>query len=128
MPQDGAALASEAVDAADRAEVEDCLPPRRRFVWFLVVAIALVGVVFVKVPAYDYDRDGLRLTSRTVSELWWEQIEGLPDVAYDVLLTAGFIALIVIFLVAASIALWYALYPDGPLARAESVDDESASS
>lgn len=83
----------------------------RRLIWFAVAAVALLLIAFLKIPAYDYDRFGLDITSRTTASLWWHQIQGLPDVAWYGLLAVLFAGLIVIFLAGSGALLWYCLYP-----------------
>lgn len=92
------------------------LPAPRQFVWFVAVAITVTAVFFAPLPAYDYDRAGLRLNSQTIAEIWRVQIAALMDVALGGLLASVFIALIAAFLVASAVALWYALYPWEPCA------------
>lgn len=92
------------------------LPAPRQFIWFMMVAITITAVFFTPLPAYDYDRAGLRLHVRTTAEVWRAQIAALTDVALGGLVASVFTALIAVFLVASAVALWYALYPQEPCA------------
>lgn len=100
----------------------------RRVIWFVVTAVALLLMAFLKVPAYDYDRFGLDISSQTIASLWWRQIQGLPDVAYDGLLAVLFAGLIVISLAGSGALLWYCLYPGEAVRRDRSLAEPSSES
>ena len=100
----------------------------RRLAWFALVAFALLLVAFLKVRAYDYDRSGLNPQSITIVRLWWVQIQGLPDVAYDGLLAFLFATLTLIFLAGCAGLLWYSLYPIEPGGEGPSETESSSGS
>ncbi|MGI8642666.1 MAG: hypothetical protein ACR2LS_00920 [Thermomicrobiales bacterium] len=91
------------------------LPSCQRFAWFMIVSVTALLVAFLQVPAYDYDRDGLELSTMTTLELWRTQLQGLPDVAYDGLLTTLFAGLIGLFSLGCGALVWYSLYPSTDL-------------
>jgi hypothetical protein len=103
------------------------LPPPRQFLWFVAVAITVIGVFFVPLPSYDYDRAGLRLSSYTIAELWRVQMAATIDVAFGGLVVTMLVILIAVFLVASAIALWYALYPWDSIVPAERSDPRGIS-
>lgn len=87
------------------------LTSRRQLVWFVVVALAVVLIAFLKVPAYDYARNGLEPVSLTIAHIWWIGLKGLPDGGHDELLAVFFSGLIVAFLAGCAALLWYCLNP-----------------
>ncbi|MBA2755521.1 MAG: hypothetical protein H0U40_13840 [Chloroflexia bacterium] len=88
-------------------------------VWFGAVVTVALALAFGPLPAYDYDRSGLNLHAVTPIRLWWAQAIGVHDGRWDVLATAGFLALVAGFLVLAAWALWYALQPAPEVAAPE---------
>lgn len=98
------------------------LPAPRQFLWFVTVAITVIGVFFVPLPAYDYDRAGLRMSWYTIAELWRVQMMAMIDAPFGGLLVTALVVLIAAFLVASAFALWYALYPAGPTPPTERGD------
>lgn len=104
------------------------LSPGRQLIWFGLVTVALLLIAFAKVPAYDYGRGGLDPVSRTIRDLWWTQIRGLPDAAYGGLLITLFIGLILVFLVGSAAMVWYSLYPSDPPSAAPAVDEAASTS
>lgn len=105
-------LTPEATPSVSRQrKLADRLPKPKQLLWFATVAIALIVVAFVKIPAYDYGRYGLETVPRSIRQLWWAQIRGLPDVANDALLAVLFVLLVLVFVVGAAALLWFALLP-----------------
>lgn len=105
---------AEPVADGDGPVGDDLGRPYRVGAWVAVVGVLALAGFFVAVPAHTYDldfRNRVIPDTRRIDliELWRVQTRNLPDVRYEALFQAAYVACAIAFLLGSAALVWLAL-------------------